>query len=1700
MDVLERKSLSPHQRVMQDVESYYDDQGWKSPITKMDEYKKSTQELANQVGSGTIDKDGYATAHDQILEDLNLISEDGKIVVPETEIDMYKDIISKQFKKDLEARSNSEKDPFMKDVLDALNIGSARVLSLPTNIMALSEKGGNALLKLIGMDDKTNTYFQHQADLQRGVVDSWAEANKRYDQGIVDALRDGNTADAVGQTILSVAETLPQLTTILLGNAAGATNLTLGYIGANTTIDKYLRNDKDPEISEFVKIVNALGTGLSEVVFENVGKVSILNSVREAAKKEGADVIKERLIKGYTPFFERQIGTLGKGLGPAGRESASEMATQFVTNLMDKAAGQDVSLGEGVADAGIVGGVIGPAIAGYQKVVTKDNTREYIDNVRKIIPDNIDAIDKMELSELIVDGDVIADKLENAPAAAKPALQQELSDIQDKTSKIYEKSKVQPDEEGVTEETQTEAVTSKAVENIDFLDKADMTDRVKLIDKIVDYLDQKAIGQLEKSEGELLIKDEGVFTYANAENLLGTDRAKAKTPEDIQSIKEELINAKEKITSEIESREGVEPAKEGVIRYGKREYDSVDELKEDLRKVENLDNLPLTMDIDVMRAVDEVKTERAKESKIKKEDDTTAQQVTEEVAMEEQPEVSPEVREGDTQTPEEATPREGLTTPPVTPPSEGTMLDKEGKPDHRSRMKKIREQRKVTIDKMKSKPGRKRIIDRLGEAVLDREFQVKKLLNKVGGKEADVAIRDINLRHGASSAGADAVQEARRKIFGSPFQTGKKGAIGKKQQDLLEDSIGVMRTIEIEENRNKKRLEFVKEEVAKIEGVDEATKKKMVDFISQATEGKYTKQEIEEELSKYEDVDVFKEKLDAIWQEAESLHPSLKHEGGLTLEEAYSFMDAVTNKDADTLDDYGLKPDDVDLDILKDRADAYYETLRNSLTEQYESGIIDKETYDRLIDEYPYYSPRVYMQHINSVDGDGGISGVKALGEGAESAAVTNIDALMTDNVIRSRMMAFNNRMLNSLAAFAKANPDNGFVVSAKEVDATPKQEELPTEAVAKPEDIPQEVKTPQFESTPEGMVAQDYFEDGVKKRWFIADSVASELFPGDQYDKLQRVSNIAGWMVGTPILKAAATGYNPEFAVKNIPLDALHQWMSTEEYSMWAPKAVSQMMSDMKTVAKDASTRTGRYKDFMQEGGGMEFLSDQGKFAPKELSKKHSTTKSAAKDIGNAMGYIGNTSEVLMRLTLRERALKNRINDFTKENGRKPNDKEMKELQRDATAAARAYIDFSQGGYVSKAANSIIPYLNAGMQVAATSARAIKKNPKLWAKKVGQVAGIAASATAWNIGNYPGGDEEEKEKRREAYLNNISPYVRSTNIIIMTPVTYKDSRGNDRFLYFKLPLDPSMYNIKNLAEDVTVKLGGGDAYGDYKLLNNKQFESIKALTRSFVDISSLPPLPRAVAGVNANYDDFYDSKLWVGPEYGKDKSQEFYQDFTPERFVALGKNTGISPVRAQYFMKQIFTGSNLFASAMGEGLDQLALKADPELVENRNKETAKTLTNTPFIRRFAKLTNPYSNDEAAEIKGERNKLKTINNRKLDEILNSDLSEDDKIEATIGLVESIMENDTNEALRINNRFHQEITGQDIGDNMFSWLMMENDASTRAELYHMKTKDRPQEQIDQMDEVAFSIKGLPTPSFMRRLTELREQEGDNIKSE
>ena len=239
----------------------------------------------------------------------------------------------------------------------------------------------------------------------------------------------------------------------------------------------------------------------------------------------------------------------------------------------------------------------------------------------------------------------------------------------------------------------------------------------------------------------------------------------------------------------------------------------------------------------------------------------------------------------------------------------------------------------------------------------------------------------------------------------------------------------------------------------------------------------------------------------------------------------------------------------------------------------------------------------------------------------------------------------------------------------------------------------------------------------------------------------LQTANFMRRWS-GSNILRFMATAGNPEFAVSNLARDMAHIWLVTDEFSKNAFKAIPQMGSDMFHVFTDAVGRKGAYLDYINEGGGMSFLTHQGRITEK--------TMGALANFQKVVSYMGETSEIMTRLALRRRALTN----LRKAGGIKTAD-DMLLAQRQATWEARNFLDFSQGGSAIKAADNAIPYLNASIQGTRGLFRAARANPKAFIAKASQVMALSAGLYAANRFVNPKTLAQVSDPRQEEQLHH---------------------------------------------------------------------------------------------------------------------------------------------------------------------------------------------------------------------------------------------------------------------------------------------------------------------------------------------------------
>lgn len=441
---LQQKSV--YDQALDDTEKWYGQ--WPSPRKKISNFNQAASQIKSKyqqhIDQGMPEEQVNANLNaeiSQLAKQQGLLWENGGVSVPQAEVDKYEGTYKRKLDERLSKIAKDKKNPYIKDVLGNLGSGSAQVLATPYNLMAMSEKVGNAMLKPLGVDP--STYWQDFSKYLTENQSEMAENSKRYDEDIISLAKNGEVGKAIGAAVLQTAQTLPMLGTLIMGNAAGATNSALAFMGTSTAAQQYMSNNDKKDIGEFYKIIDAIGVGLAEVAGESLGTVSILNGIRRGIEERGANLVRVELTNMLRTNMERNISMIMRGNSDMVREGLSEGMTQFAQNLMTKATTDpNRDIWEGVTDATIVGALIGKGINlslnaanSIQTAGIKKTIRETV----KQVPENYSLEAKEKLIPLIIERDVIKSKVAEASDPIRKLYAPQIKVIDDEITKISAK-------------------------------------------------------------------------------------------------------------------------------------------------------------------------------------------------------------------------------------------------------------------------------------------------------------------------------------------------------------------------------------------------------------------------------------------------------------------------------------------------------------------------------------------------------------------------------------------------------------------------------------------------------------------------------------------------------------------------------------------------------------------------------------------------------------------------------------------------------------------------------------------------------------------------------------------------------------------------------------------------------------------------------------------------------------------------------------------------------------------------------------------------------------------------------------------------------------------------------------------------------------------------------------------------------------
>ncbi len=750
--------------------------------------------------------------------------------------------------------------------------------------------------------------------------------------------------------------------------------------------------------------------------------------------------------------------------------------------------------------------------------------------------------------------------------------------------------------------------------------------------------------------------------------------------------------------------------------------------------------------------------------------------------------------------------------------------------------------------------------------------------------------------------------------------------------------------------------------------------------------------------------------------EIESYKPEVKHPEELGTKELQEWLDQIPKE---------LK---AKLDV---QADLYFKEMRTQGIDQLlAEKIITQEQYDGLAEHI--YSPRQFLQHIDpertySIAGKKITvpdSGIKALEEGSYGLLENDSRLLLSQVITRTQTRIFRNRANRALYDLAKDIPDNEVVKLAKVIKTTKEGK-------------------PVYEPTPTGFDKIKVMIDGTPREMLMPSEMAVEWITRDPLLG-QTTASVIRWLSGSAILKPMATGINPEFALTNVPRDIVHIWLTDYRatYSKTLPIFFGQMGKDLKAVTKDGLLRKGRWVDYIKEGGGMEFLTHQGWFKKEGLSQQ-------SQDLQKVFGYLGESSEIVTRLALRERAIKE---GYTPEQ---------------AAWLARNYLDFSQGGNFIKAVDTGVPYLNAAFQATRGVFRAAALNPALFTWKIAQFGAVVIGLFYLNRFTNP-----------EAW-ENISAKEKAGNFILPTPFRFKDKEGNKRMVYFRIPKDQTIRPILSAFEAMAAKVIGDKVNTDEITHAVQEFSPVGPS-------QVLPPTFDAFLGYVSNKDFWRNEDIWKGPEI---KAEEEYTKYTHPLFIKAGQLTGLSPERLRYALEQYFTYGNIYTS-VGSYAWKVILDELPE--EERQMVTEELILKQPFVRRFARTTQPTHAliKETEKTKIEANTERYKLTRKFDLLSQRFYDKEiSKEEIDSFLKELPIE----EKVRLKRRHFRLGKIQELPEKRWWLELAETPSEARALIYWNRWRVAAEEEKTILEKNRLRVPGIMSGSFIKRLNELKKKE-------
>jgi hypothetical protein len=374
---------------------------------------------------------------------------------------------------------------------------------------------------------------------------------------------------------------------------------------------------------------------------------------------------------------------------------------------------------------------------------------------------------------------------------------------------------------------------------------------------------------------------------------------------------------------------------------------------------------------------------------------------------------------------------------------------------------------------------------------------------------------------------------------------------------------------------------------------------------------------------------------------------------------------------------------------------------------------------------------------------------------------------------------------------------------------------------------------SPKLQEPNAGFRNMYYKKDGKRYAVQLKESFAREFQDEEMWDTRNWLYRTSVKALGANITSAMAVGINPAFIISNIPIDILSQVYYNNLYSSkfgvmgQMGKGFSGAIINSLKIAKaktgkgDNSDILNLIKEYGEAGGLMNTLAYETNFLGK---------------VGDALGALGNVSEMASKLTAYENKRNDLVKEFKKKNGSEPTGVEFEKIKSQAAYEARAAMDYHRGGRTSKWLSGLIPFFNVTTQVGKISATYIKNNFPAFTKKIAQSGSAVMALTLYNM--KMAGDDWENEDLKRAKRNKL---------IIMSP--FKNADGTHSYTQIQVPTPiKAFWNVFQTMAEAAYYKGYAPMLGTKVPPVDKDYakEMMESL-KMFVPVatSQMPPLAK---------------------------------------------------------------------------------------------------------------------------------------------------------------------------------------------------------------------------------------------------------------